>query len=388
MRPRGVLGSAILAASAAVAGPSPPSTPPPVPVTTATVAVRDVPIEREAVGTVEASDGVSVRAQVSGRVQSVDFADGQAVRAGALLFQIDPGPFQAAVEQAGGLLARDQVTLANAEATLARSLPMLKNGIVSTQQIADMRAEVASLHDTVASDRATLAGDRVQLGFTSIRAPVDGILGLRLVDVGNVVAPASGPLVVLNTLDPVLVVFPLPQADLPAVVAARARAAAAGRGGPVVEAWSEDGGRQIGRGTLVAIGNQIGATNGAVMLEARFENADQRLWPGATVTARLRLETVQDGLTVPVSALDQAPSGSIVWSVDAAGLAHATPVTVRQILRGTALIASGVAAGESVVTDGQYGLTDGAQVHVQNGPPPANAAPLRTNQPGRLGISP
>jgi multidrug efflux system membrane fusion protein len=364
---------------------------PAVPVATAVVTSRDVPIELEAIGRVAAFNIVTIRTLVTGQIKTLAFKDGQVVKEGDLLVQLDPRLLQAAVDQDRAAVERDRVNLANAEADLRRYIPLVGGGIVSVQQMQTQRALVHELHATVASELAALARDQVQLGYTTISAPLPGILGLRLVDVGNVVNPSDpAGLVVLTQVQPITVLFALPQANLNEI---QARQAASGGAGLVAQAWTQDGGRQLDEGTLSALSNQVDATSGTVTLKAVFPNAKQALWPGASVNVRLVLD-IEQGLTVPTAAIDQGPQGPYVWVIAPNGTAHTTPVKLRQQLHGQALVSSGLQAGEQVVTDGQYGLTSGARVTAQK--PPAQAAanngsappPLRTTQPNRLGISP
>ncbi len=358
---------------------------------TASVAAGDVPIELEALGRVMAFNTVTVRSLVGGQVQSINFEDGQSVKQGALLVQIDPRLLQATVEQDKATVSRDQANLGNAEAELRRYLPLAGKGIVSTQQVETQRAQVSQLRSTVAADQAALSRDQVQLGYTSITAPIAGVLGLRLIDVGNIVDPSSQKgLVVLTQMQPITVLFALPQANL-AEIQAR-QAASSSKGGLAVEAWTQDGSRKLDEGKLAALSNEVDATSGTITLKGVFPNPGNALWPGALVSVRLVLDTQQGGLTVPNTAVDQGPTGPFVWVVNPDGTAHSTPIAVRQQLRGQTLVSSGLTAGEQVVTNGQYGLTSGAHVTVQHASPPqpgstGPAAPMRTNQPGRLGIS-
>ena len=300
--------------------------------------------------------------------------------------QIDPRLLQATVDQDKATVARDQASLSNAEADLKRYLPLAGQGIVSAQQVATQRSLTAQLHGTVAADQAALSRDQIQLGYTSIRAPLAGVLGLRQVDVGNtVVANDPRGIVVLNQIQPIDVLFPVPQAALPDV---QLHQFAAGPPGLAVEAWTQDGTRELDQGRLTALSNQVDAVSGTITLKGRFPNARRTLWPGASITVRLVLETRHDGLTVPAAALDQGPQGSFVWVVGQDGKVKPTPVQVEQTISGTSLV-TGVGAGQKVVTGGQYGLTTGAAVVVQHARQgTASPAPLRSNHAGRLGIVP
>jgi multidrug efflux system membrane fusion protein len=367
------------------------STPPAIPVTTVAVVEGDVPIELDALGRVQAANTVMVRAQVAGQIQKFAFEQGQAVTAGQLLAQIDPRPFQATVEQDQANLARDRANLANAEADLRRYVPLVGKGLVSTQQVDTQRALVAQLKATVAGDEAALDRDQVQLGFTSITAPFAGIAGLRFVDVGNVVNPADAQgLVAINQVQPIFVLFTLPQADLPEI---KTRAAAAGKDGLTVEAWSQDNANKLDTGRLSVINNQVDVASGTVTLQGTFPNPRELLWPGAFVSVRLVLDVKHGGLTIPATALQYGPQGTYVWTVAEDGTAQLTSITVQQTAHGQVLASSGLGAGAQVVSNGQYGLVPGAHVAVQtsgsqqmNGSTPAPS--MHNTQTNRLGFSP
>jgi multidrug efflux system membrane fusion protein len=365
--------------------------PPPTPVTIETAERGDVPIELNALGRVQAPISVTVRAQVAGQLQKVVFQPGQPVQPGQLLAQIDPRPFQATVDQDQATLARDRANLANAEADLDRYIPLVSKGLVSKQQVDTQRALVAQLTATIAADQAALDRDQVQLGYTTITAPVAGVAGLRLVDVGNVVSPSDPQgLVVINQVQPIAALFTVPQVDLPEI---RTRVAEAGENGLAVEAWSQDNTRKLDSGRLSVINNQVDATSGTVTLQGMFPNARDLLWPGMFVSIRLVLYVQHDGLTVPSAALQRGPQGAFVWTVAEDGTAHPTAVTVQQSQHGQVLVSSGLSAGERVVTNGQYGLTAGAHVAVQpSGAQQASSGgpsrPMRNSQTNRLGIVP
>jgi membrane fusion protein, multidrug efflux system len=365
--------------------------PPPTPVTVETVARGDVPIELNALGRVQAPISVTVRAQVAGQLRKVVFQQGEPVQPGQLLAQIDPRPFQATVEQDQATRARDRANLSNAEADLARYIPLVPKGLVSVQQVDTQRALVAQLKATITADQAALNRDQVQLGYTSITAPVLGVAGLRLVDVGNVVSPSDPQgLVVINQVQPIAVLFTASQIDLPEI---RSRAAQAGRDGLAVQAWSQDDAHQLDSGRLSVINNQVDAASGTVTMQGMFPNARELLWPGMFVTVRVVLEVRHDGLTVPSAALQQGPEGAFVWTVAQDNTAHPAPVRVEHSQHGQVLISSGLTPGDRIITDGQYGLTPGAHVAIQrsgaqqgNGERPA--PPLHNAQTDRLGIVP
>lgn len=365
--------------------------PPTVPVTVAAVAQGDVPIELDALGRVQAFNTITVRTQVAGQIQKLAFEEGQPVQAGQLIAQIDPRPLQATVAQDQAALARDRANLANAEADLRRYIPLATKGLVSTQQVETQRALVAQMNATIDADQAGLDRDQIQLGYTSITAPIAGIAGLRLVDIGNVVSPTDPQgLVVITQVQPIAVLFTVPQADLPEI---QTRMTEAGSDGLVVEAWSQDNSRKLGTGQLSIINNLVDPTSGTVTLKGIFPNQQHLLWPGQFVSVRLVLHVQKGGLTVPSAAIQQGPKGAYVWTVAQDGNARQAAVTVEQSVRGQALISSGLTVGEQVVTNGQYGLTPGAHVAVQPSETPQDNSgqpgrPMRNNQNIRLGISP
>jgi membrane fusion protein, multidrug efflux system len=359
-------------------------------VATVSVASGDVPIEQDTLGQVMALNTVTIRPQVGGQVTAIQFKDGQFVKEGDVLVQIDPRPLQATVDQDKATLLRDRANLSSAQTDLGRYLPLLKEGIVSAQQVSDQRALVGQRQATVAADQAALEGQQIQLGYTTITAPLAGILGLRMIDVGNTLNPANpAGIVVLTQIQPITVVFPVPQASLTEIQERQT----ASKTGLVVQAWSQDGSRELDKGVLSALSNEVDATTGTVMLKAVFPNPNQLLWPGSSVAVRLVLDVQHDGLTVPAAAVSQGPDGPYAWTVGADGTAAISPLKIRQQLRGLVLVSSGLRAGEQVVTDGQYGLTRGAHVSVEApsklaSAEAAGAPALRTNQTDQLGISP
>jgi membrane fusion protein, multidrug efflux system len=355
------------------------------PVIATAVASGDVPIELEALGRVMASNTVSIRPQIRGQVTAIKYKDGQHVNQGDVLVAIDPRPLQAMVAQDKATLARDRATFASAEADLERYVPLLPQGVVSAQQVSDQRAQVAQRQASVAVDQAALDRDQVQLGYATITAPISGVLGLGLIDVGNEVDPASPTtLVVLTQIQPITIQFPVPQSSLTEIQERQA----ANSTGLAVQAWLQDGSRQLDQGVLSALSNEVDPATGTVMLKAVFPNPQRSLWPGAAVSVRLVLDVQHGGLTVPATAVNQGPQGPFAWTVTLQGTATMVPLRIRQQLRGQVLLSSGLSVGEQVIIDGQYGLSPGVPVSVQKPSNQASASSLRTNQTGRLGISP
>lgn len=333
-----------------------------VPVTVATATSGDVPIIREGIGTVQALNTATIRVQVSGVLENVAFHEGQMLKKGQIIAQIDPRPFEAQVDQAEATVARDKAAATNAELNLKRTKPLANRGFASNQQLDTQSTTVDQANSTVKLDEAALEAARIQLAFTTITAPFDGVAGLRLTDIGNVVHPndATG-LVVLTQIEPINIVFTLPSADIPAVQAAM------GRGEVKAIAFAADDKTRLDEGHLVAISNLADPTSGTVQLKAEFPNAAKRLWPGTFVNAHLVIDVRHDGITVPLAAIQQGPNGAFVYVVDKASTAQMQAVTVEQSRGGRALVASGLRDGETVVVDGQYGVTEGAKVEVVAG---------------------
>lgn len=344
---------------------------PPVPVTLAAVGIHDVSLVREGLGTVQALNTATIRVQVSGQLDAVAFKEGQALKKGDLIAQIDPRPFEATLDRAEAALARDKAVLANAKLNLSRTQPLATRGFATDQTLDTQTATVQQDESTLKVDEAEITAAKVQLDFTRITAPFDGVTGIRLVDVGNIVHPGDpGGLVVLTQVQPISVLFALPAADIPVVQAALAQAATAqtatGKGQVEAVAYGADDKTVLDRGTLLLINNQANPTSGSVQLKAQFPNAADKLWPGTFVNVHVTVGVVRNGTTVPSTAVQQGPDGLYVWVVGG-DAAHMRPVTIEQSRDGEALVASGVKGGERVVASGQYGLSEGAKVAAVSG---------------------
>ncbi|WP_297912169.1 efflux RND transporter periplasmic adaptor subunit [Thiomonas sp.] len=338
---------------AALAAPAPVA----VPASVQPAASADVPRVLLGVGTVQARRSVTVRTQVDGRLDSIDFTEGQPVRAGQVLARIDARALRAQFEQARAAKARDQAQLADARLELRRSRGLVDVGAASRQSLDSQRALTRQLAAAVQADSAQVDYARVQLGYATIRAPIGGLAGARLVDAGNIVhAGDPAGLVVINQIDPIDVAFSLPGQAVQAINLARGRA-------PLqVLAYAPGQSRPEASGTLVLVNNQVDAASGTIALKARFPNPRHLLWPGQYVRVRLVLGHWHDAVTVPDSALQHGQSGSFVYVVDAGHRARVRPVVVGQEQDGIAVIAEGLKAGERVVVDGQYKLSPGALV--------------------------
>lgn len=347
----------------------------PAPVTVASVRKQSVPVWLDALGTVTPRNYVNVMPRVAGLLQSVNFREGQAVKAGALLATIDPRPFRIQVQQAQAQLARDQAQLAGAEADLARYVILLAQDSIAVQQVDNQRASVAQFKAVVAVDKAALDNAQLQLSWTRITAPTSGIAGLRQVDAGNMVG-ASGaigggnsalggassgttPIVTLAQVQPVAVTFAVAQARLPDVLA-RLRTGAV----LPVEAWDQLRTTRLADGKLVAVDNQINTATGTVNLKAEFANPGMTLFPNQFVNVRLHVDTLNNALVVPTAAVATGAPGSYVYVVDATD-----KIALRAIKTGisdaaTIVVTSGLRLGERVVTDGLDRLRDGGKVRI------------------------
>lgn len=348
---------------------------------------HDFLVDIDAVGHVAAVRSARIRPQIAGQLLSTDFKEGQSVKAGQILAQIDPRLVQATIAQDRAMVLQDRAAQQNAQAILSRSTPLVAKGLVSVEDVQSQRAAVAGLNAKITGDQAVLQRDGVELGYTSIVAPFDGVAGLLLVSVGNVVTPQEPlGLAVVTQFQPISVLFPLPGGRLPDVQKAIADA---GPPGLSVEAWSQSGEQKLDTGQLTVIDNEVEAATGTVMLKAVFQNRELLLWPGEFVNIKLVLEMEHEALTVPLDAIERGPYGQFVWSLTSDGKAEQDPVRVSKSSNGQAFIASGLKAGDRVVIDGQYGLVSGAATRVlQAKESVANGRTLRGSGDGQLGIAP
>jgi multidrug efflux system membrane fusion protein len=346
----------------------------PVVVTTAPVVRRDVPVIRTGIGTVAAAQSVTVRSRVDGQLDQVAFTEGQEVKAGQVLARIDARTFEAQLAQAQAQGARDEAQLANARVDLQRYTTLIAQDATTQQQLDTQKALVKQLEAAVKTDAASVKLAQVQLGYTTIKAPIGGRTGARLVDAGNIVHAADpGGLVVINQIDPIAAVFTLPE-DAVQQVNDEMR-----RNHPpmAVEAYARDSDRLLASGRLVLLNNQIDSTSGTVQLKASFANPEHRLWPGQYVNVRLVLGARRQALTVPAAAVLRGQDGLYAYVVDADGkTVQNRPITVGPIQDGIALIESGVAEGQRVVVDGHYKLKPGSHIAeaARAGSAPASAA--------------
>jgi membrane fusion protein, multidrug efflux system len=340
----------------------PTASPPPVPVVAATISGHQVPIYLRGVGTVIAFNNVIVRSQITGPITNISFKQGQTVHKGDLLAEIDPRPYQAQLDQATANRDRDQALLVNAQANLDRYTPLLAKGFATSQLVDTQKAQLQQLQATVKSDEAIIESAEVNLSYTKLTAPIDGVTGIRQIDEGNVIHPTDpNGLVDVTQIQPISLIFSLPQTTFPEIQQEMAK------GTVKVLAYSQDDKTKLDEGRLLLIDNQIVQTTGTIRLRATFPNAQHMLWPGELVNVRLLLKMEPNGLTVPAGAVQQGPNGSFLYVIGQGETAEVRPVTVAQISEGQALIDSGLKPNETVVVDGQYKLQPGVHVRVLHG---------------------
>ena len=339
-----------------------------VPVVTAQVQQRDLPIYLDGLGTVIAAKTITVRPQVDGRLDSVSFREGQVVRRGEVLAQIDSRPFQVQLEQARGALTRDAAQLRTARLALARNLELLREKLVSQQDVDNQEAAVGQFEGAVRIDQAQIDSARLNLDYARITSPIDGVTGVRLVDPGNLVraTDASG-IVVITQLDPVAVLFTLPQDYLPQVGQQMEL------GTLTVEALSRDGNTKLGSGELLVIDNQINQNTATMRLKATFANPQRTLWPNQFVKARLLLTVRKGAVVVPTTAVQRGPEGTFAYVVGPEQTVQPRAVEVEMTQGDVAAIARGLSPGDVVVADGAAALRPGAKVAAR----PAAARPAQ-----------
>jgi multidrug efflux system membrane fusion protein len=346
----------------------------PVPVLAATPTVKDVPVYLDGVGAVRALNTVTVRSQVDGKLIAVRFVEGQDVRKGDVLGEIDPAIYQAQYDQAVAKKAQDEAQLANQKLDLARYEQLAASNAGSKQQADTQRAVVAQQQALIKADQAAIDNAQATLSYTKIVAPLSGRVGLRQVDEGNIVhASDTTGLVIITQLQPIAVQFSLPQQQIMRVNAAAAQGALA------VDVFGNDGVTVIDTGTLKGIDNQVDPTTGTLKLKAEFPNARYQLWPGQFVNVRLKVETLSNALVVPTSAVQRGPAGTFSYVIGAGDIASARPVTVIQQNETEAVIASGLSTSERVVTTGFANLADGSRVIIgrDDQTPQADLAPRK-----------
>jgi multidrug efflux system membrane fusion protein len=330
----------------------------PVPVTVVPVEQKDVPIYLSALGTVQALNTVTVNAQVSGQIQSINFKEGQEVKAGDTIAVIDPRTFQSALDQATAKKRQDEAQLTASKSTLARYTELIKKNFVAAQDLENQNQLVRQQEALVAADEAAVSTARTQLGYTKITSPIDGIAGIRQVDVGNLVTANSGTgIVVLTEVHPINVIFNLPEQNLDEVRTPD------GADPLPVTALDRTDALVIADGLLKVIDNQIDTTTGTFKLKAEFQNEKNALWPGQFVNVRVNVRTVDKGLVVPATAVQRGPDGSYAYVVQPDSTVKMTPVKLGdEAGDSTILVTSGLNLGDKVVTEGQFRLKPGSKV--------------------------
>jgi multidrug efflux system membrane fusion protein len=343
---------------------------PVVPVVVTTAQRGDLPVYLDGLGTVTAYNTVTVRSRVDGAIVKVNFTEGQSVHEGDALVEIDPRPYQVALEQAQGQLAKDQAQLKDVQVDLDRYQKLFKEGVIPQQQVDTQEASVGQSHGSIQADQAAIDSAKLNITYSHITAPIGGRVGLRLVDVGNIVHAADiTGLVVITQLQPISVIFTLPQDQLPQVMARLH-----GSTQLSVEAWDRDDTNKITSGKLATIDNQIDVTTGTYKLKAVFGNENNMLFPNQFVNVHLLVDTKHNITLVPVAAIQRGPQGTYVYTAGADNLAKIQPVTVAQTTGNLVGLSSGVNAGTNVVIDGQDKLQDGTQVNPTVAPMPAVVA--------------
>jgi multidrug efflux system membrane fusion protein len=346
-----------------------------VPVVVTNVQQRDVPVYLDGLGSVVANKTVTVKSQVDGRLDKVLFREGQEVKRGQLIAQIDPRPFQIQLHQAEGALARDQAQLVNAKKNVERYEALVKKKMIAQQQLDDQIALVGQLEGAVRVDQAAIESAKLNLDYARIASPIDGVTGVRQIDQGNVVrATDQAGLVVLTQLDPIAVLFTLPQDDLPRV------AEQMQRGTLLVEAYSRDGQSKLGTGELALIDNQINQATSTMRLKALFPNPQRLLWPNQFVKARLLLTTRKDALVIPSPSVLRGPEGTFAYVIGKDSTASMRPLEVEAMQAEVAIVAKGVQAGEKVVVEGQNQLRPGSKVQAREQQQRSEVAKLRGAQ--------
>jgi multidrug efflux system membrane fusion protein len=333
-----------------------------VPVLIASAEAKDVPVILRGLGTVQAFNNAPLKSQVGGAVTQINFKEGQDVRKGDLLIQLDPRPYQAVLDQSKAALAKDQAALANAQTDLQRYSKLLAQNFTPEQQYETQKSTVAQDQAAVANDEAAINAAQLNVDYAAIKSPIDGVTGIRQVDIGVLVQANSQTLVTVTQIEPIFVIFTLAESNISAVRAAMAQ------GQLAVQAFAASDEKQIAEGVLDLVDNTVDQTTGTVKLKAEFPNKDKALWPGQFVNAHLVLKLVHDGITVPTVAIQTGPSGPYAYVVKADSTVERRPVTVVQTDNNTTLVGSGLQAGERVVTAGQFKLDQGTKVQVSDKP--------------------
>ena len=343
--------------------------PRPVPVKIAAVDKADFPVYLTGLGTVQGFNTVLVRTRVDGQINKIDFIEGQFVKEGDTLVEIDPRPFQAALDQAKAKKAQDEANLANAQLDLQR---FTRLGEFATKQQTDtQRALVAQLTAQIAADQAAIENAQTQLDYATVKAPISGIVGIRQVDVGNIVNAATQTgIVSIAQIEPITVIFTAPEDQLPEIQAALAVSP------PKVIALTTDGRKELSSGTLALINNQVDISSGTIRLKAVFDNKNHALWPGQSVSTRLLIKTLKDATVVPDDAVQHGNDGLYAYTVNTDNKAELRRIKVTNSIDGRSVVDEGLTPGQQVITAGQYKVQPGTLV----GTNVADAAPAKAGQ--------
>lgn len=334
---------------------------PAVPVTVGKAVKRDMQTFLEGLGTVQAYNTVTIRPQVDGQLIKLAVKEGQDVKAGDLLFEIDPRPYQAAYDQAVAKKAQDQAQLANAKLDLQRYTNLADKNFIAHQQLDTTQAQVNQLDAAVKGDQALIDAAKVNLDYCSIRSPIEGRVGIRAVDVGNVVhASEAAGLIVITQLQPIHLMFSLAEDNLQNILQISAK------GPPAVTAISRDYSKHLDDGQLDLVDNQVDQTTGMVRLRATLPNKNHLLWPGQFVNARLTLDKLTGVTTIPLEAIQRGPEGRSVFVVKADQTVEQRSIAIGPVSEGVVVVTKGVAEGETVVTSGQYRLESGSKVDIRS----------------------
>jgi multidrug efflux system membrane fusion protein len=345
--------------------------PQPVPVGTYTARKGDFPVYLDGLGTVQPYDTVTVRSRVDGQVTKVSFRQGQIVRQGDVLVEIDPRPFQAALDQAKAKKAQDEASLANAKLDLERYSTLAEQNFASRQQLDTQKTTVATLTAQIEGDQANIDNATTQLSYTTIRSPLTGKTGFRLIDPGNIVHAAdTNGIVTIVKLQPISVVFTAPEEQVGPINDALAR------GTVPVTVLSSDGTKILANGHLSIVDNQVDTASGTIRMKATFANKDNALWPGLAVSTRLLVNTRKDSIAVPNNAIQHGPNGLYVFVVGSGNKVEMRPIKVAEEGDDRTVVTSGIQAGDTVVVSGQYRLNNGTLVVARNA---GATAPAKTS---------
>jgi multidrug efflux system membrane fusion protein len=345
---------------------------PSIPVTVAEASVRDVPIYSHALGTVQALNTVAIRAQVNGQILSVNFRQGQEVHQGDVLAKIDPAPLKAALDQAIAKKSQDEAQLVDNQKDLARFKALAQKSYETQQNVDLQQAKVDTSKASIDADQAAVEAAQTQLDYATITAPIDGVVGFRQIDIGNIIHTTdANPLTVLTQIKPTTVIYTLPQSDLGKVREAMLR------GDVKVLAYDQDDEHQLAEGKLLLINNQIDQTTSTIQLKAEFPNDDERLWPGEFVRVRMLLDTHKNAVTIPAVALQRGPEGFYVWVVKPDDTVESRAIDALTPNDEIVIAAKGLNAGETVVVEGQSRLDVGSRVAIRSPKSPAATPALQ-----------